>query len=384
MNTFAGKQAKKLSPKQSRAKHSIPNQNHMAVPVDVTDPASWSPETIIQMQRVYGNQQVMRLLSTKKSNTQQAIVQREPADSATLGDYFSSVDLPTSQNDDLLDKFNQQVIYQRLVKAKLNFHKNLRIITDPDEIKDLKAGYSTVLDSIRDSATIYLGYSEDAKRKVQKREQDRYEINMQFWAQEHRVAGGDTDHEAIRGIVEKLIAAEKYNAALAVIVDGYNMDKTNIVEIARKRFPREPNLLGKTMFKQDGIHVYITPKTFASSHEQLVHVVAHELEHARNVQEGVTDEATTEFLAEAVEIISKDMLEENILEFYLDAADALEQWNNMPKIWQFIYWDRFREVRNKVIQRIEDDFLAPTIPRYEKLMDDYRAVKPPVPGMVEP
>ena len=107
-----------------------------------------------------------------------------------------------------------------------------------------------------------------------------------------------------------------------------------------------------------------------------VHTVSHELEHLHQIREGITDEHLSEFLSEAVELIGKDLPRVEIIDFFASAKEALEEWNQIKSDDQLQFWDRFEEVRERVIKEL----MRVDFNEFQETIDGYQAVKKPEPA----
>jgi hypothetical protein len=106
-----------------------------------------------------------------------------------------------------------------------------------------------------------------------------------------------------------------------------------------------------------------------------VHSIAHELEHVRQRRAGIANQDVREFLAEAVEIMSRGMLQERLAGFMDDAGRALFHFNNLPAADRTRLAARFTEVRDQV-RRGFNAASAGDQATHQALMDGYNAVTP--------
>jgi hypothetical protein len=97
--------------------------------------------------------------------------------------------------------------------------------------------------------------------------------------------------------------------------------------------------------------VRVGPSAFTQGYAGLVHTIAHELEHVRQNKLGIADIPLSEFLGESIEIISKDMPDEDVAGFFDDAGRAMDNWDLMNLSDQKKNWIRFLSVRNAVRRR---------------------------------
>ncbi len=163
---------------------------------------------------------------------------------------------------------------------------------------------------------------------------------------------GKVGEETLRVIVNQLNAANQQDTAIRLIMDFYNMNTFGaLIEIFF-----DPTLTGanaetpsKDIPGPDIVRV--GPSAFTQGYAGLVHTIAHELEHVRQNKLGIADIPLSEFLGESIEIISKDMPDEDVAGFFDDAGRAMDNWDLMNLSDQKKNWIRFLSVRNAVRRR---------------------------------
>ena len=152
-------------------------------------------------------------------------------------------------------------------------------------------------------------------------------------------------------LVMGMAAAGSQNSAVRAIIDFYRLDENGLVDIHFDT--ADPNNATTTDQAIPGDSaITISPNAFAQGFAGLVHTIAHEFEHVRQNRVGIADLPISEFLGERIEILSKDMDEEDLPGFMNDATRALQQWNLMPVAQQRANFAKFIEVRNKVRARL--------------------------------
>lgn len=163
---------------------------------------------------------------------------------------------------------------------------------------------------------------------------------------------GKVGEETLGVIVTQLNVANQQDTAIGLIMDFYNMNTFGaLIEIFF-----DPTLTGanaETPSKDipGPDIVKIGPSAFAQGYAGLVHTIAHELEHVRQNKLGIADIPLSEFLGEAIEIISKDMPDEDVAGFFNDAGRAMDNWDLMKLPDQKKNWIKFLAVRNAVRRR---------------------------------
>jgi peptidoglycan hydrolase-like protein with peptidoglycan-binding domain len=163
---------------------------------------------------------------------------------------------------------------------------------------------------------------------------------------------GKVGEETLGVIVPQLNAANQQDTAIRLIMDFYNMNTFGaLIEIFF-----DPTLTGanaETPSKDipGPDIVKVGPSAFAQGYAGLVHTIAHELEHVRQNKLGIADIPLSEFLGEAIEIISKDMPDEDVAGFFNDAGRAMDNWDLMKLPDQKKNWIKFLAVRNAVRRR---------------------------------
>ena len=163
---------------------------------------------------------------------------------------------------------------------------------------------------------------------------------------------GKVGEQTLRVIVTQLNAANQQDTAIRLIMDFYDMNTFGaLIEIFF-----DPTLTGanaETPSKDipGPDIVKIGPSAFTQGYAGLVHTIAHELEHVRQNKLGIADIPLSEFLGESIEIISKDMPDEDVAGFFDDAGRAMDNWDLMKLPDQKQNWIRFLAVRNAVRRR---------------------------------
>jgi peptidoglycan hydrolase-like protein with peptidoglycan-binding domain len=178
---------------------------------------------------------------------------------------------------------------------------------------------------------------------------------QQTWDEDDLDVDGKIGPRTLRALGTRALGIEPtqnipHDALLRIIIDFYKLDQTDMVNISYDPTPRGLN--ANTSNIADGpSEVWIGPAGFAQTWEELVHTVAHELEHVRQTRVGITGENVREFLGERIEILSKGMFEEDFVGFADDITRALALWKSMTPEQQRAHWKEFEEVRNKVRAR---------------------------------
>jgi peptidoglycan hydrolase-like protein with peptidoglycan-binding domain len=164
-------------------------------------------------------------------------------------------------------------------------------------------------------------------------------------------------------MVGELIGLGFQDAAIRLIVDFYNFNEANLLDIFYD--PNETDYAGTDARPNEPVRVDIGPRGLALPFAGIVHTIAHELEHVRQHRHGVgaASPNTREFLGEAIEILSVGMQQEDLESvapggagyvpgFAEDATRALNRWNAMSPNNRHIHRLRFIAVRNRVRARI--------------------------------
>ena len=195
---------------------------------------------------------------------------------------------------------------------------------------------------------------------------------VQRIADAQRISGlavdGKVGRDTLEIFVTELIGLDFPDAAIRLIVDFYNFDEANLLDIQFD--PTEVDNAATDARPNQPVRIFVGPAGLAQPFAGLVHTIAHEYEHVRQHRVGVADADTRGFLAEAIEILSVGMDEEDLDGFVDDADLALDQWNAMPPGDQHTHRLRFIAVRDKVRARIaaatliEQILHAPLLIRY--------------------
>jgi peptidoglycan hydrolase-like protein with peptidoglycan-binding domain len=174
---------------------------------------------------------------------------------------------------------------------------------------------------------------------------------------------GKVGDDTLEHFFTQLRANGQHDAAIRLIVDLYNLgDDDNLLQIF---FDPTVGANASTDFRpNEPVRIRVGPAGISQPYAGVVHTIAHEYEHVRRLKEGIVSAATHEFLGEAIEILSVGMPEEalestapgtpgHVFGFANDASRGLNNWNNMPLADRRTFWWRFRQVRRRVLQRID-------------------------------
>ena len=186
---------------------------------------------------------------------------------------------------------------------------------------------------------------------------------------------GMLDETTLAAIVADMIARGSQNAALQVIVDYYDLDRSHAFNIVFD--PSAPNPTAEAQTLGIGgvgtpgvVHVY--PLAFTLPFAGLVHVVAHELGHVQQVMKGIASLNLREFLSRGIEIESRGMPTESIESdtdidlmirgrppahpgFLQDVNAMLHWWGLMTPAERAAQHLRFRDLRSIVVTRINTE-----------------------------
>jgi hypothetical protein len=186
---------------------------------------------------------------------------------------------------------------------------------------------------------------------------------------------GKVGMNTLRPIVEEYIRLGHHTVPIWMIIDGHNLNTRG----ADVRFGTPTNAADNAETDTTTGAVTIGPNAFAQGYPGLVHTIAHELEHVRQVRAGEANIQTTgQFLAEAVEIMSVGMIPEGLAGFMNDAGNAVAFWNAMPVGDRRTHWARFQQVRNRVTERF-NRLSAAQQATHQATMDAFNAVTAPPP-----
>ena len=171
-------------------------------------------------------------------------------------------------------------------------------------------------------------------------------------------------------------------APIRLIIDFFDLaDDDNLLSVF---FDATVASNASTDFRpNEPVRVRVGPGGMAQPFAGVVHTIAHEFEHVRQLHAGEASRFVHEFLGEAVEIVSAGMPTE-LLEstaadpaaFADDAGRALENWNQMTPAEQTTHRARFLEVRQVVRDRIAAGTPAQQA-LHATLLTDYNAVVVP-------
>jgi hypothetical protein len=183
----------------------------------------------------------------------------------------------------------------------------------------------------------------------------------------------------------RLIAAGNNDAVLHLIVDFFDFrDNGNLISIYF-----DPTIgTGRVPFafvrveEDQPSSIQVGPLGMAQPFEGLVHVVAHEMEHIRQLTSGERNRRTREFLAHALGVMSEGIPEEAIeghdqmtnprppFGFANNARRTVAEWNAMPLANRRRHRERFVQVHDKVFDRIRAGTPEATI--HARLLAEYR------------
>ena len=161
---------------------------------------------------------------------------------------------------------------------------------------------------------------------------------------DHDKGGGDTtqNDSQLWTRIQGLAGEGKHNEAIQLIITTYNMSTADLESIGydasltRANATTSGPIPGKSIVK-------IGPLTFNRSLAALVHTIRHELEHVRQRAAGMTNQSLREFQGEAVEIISKNMPEEDVGGLISDAKRCLKYWKRLGAEEQKSNWETFED-----------------------------------------
>ena len=187
---------------------------------------------------------------------------------------------------------------------------------------------------------------------------------------------GKVGERTLRVMVADLEARGHQNAVIRLIIDFFDMSEFDaLLDI---RF--DPSLTGSNAATGGSLPgpslIRIGVPGFTQGFEGLVHTIAHELEHVKQRRDGIMNQDLREFLAEAIEILSVGMPEEDLAGFFDDARRALRRFDRLSDPEKKTHFARFEEVRAKVQQRFNAaSALEQAV--HQTTMDDYNAVVEP-------
>lgn len=175
------------------------------------------------------------------------------------------------------------------------------------------------------------------------------------------------DQRTLPAMVERLRANNENDAILHLIVDFYDFASNgNLISVyfdptmgtGRVAFAgvrRDPEQAGS---------IQVGPEGMNQPFEGIVHTVAHEMEHIRQLTGGPEASATREFLAHAIGVMAEGIPEESVEDhdqmtdprrpfgFANNARRCVNEWNRMPAADQQQHRERFIQAHDKVFQRI--------------------------------
>ncbi len=175
------------------------------------------------------------------------------------------------------------------------------------------------------------------------------------------------DKLTLPAMVERLKSAGDNDAILRLIVDFYDFaENGNLISVYF-----DPTMgTGKVAFagvrrdaEQAG-SIQVGPEGMNQPFEGIVHTLAHEMEHIRQLTGGPAASATREFLAHSIGVMAEGIPEEAIEDhdqmtnprrpfgFANNARRTVNEWNKMPAADQQQHRDRFLQDHDKVFDRI--------------------------------
>ena len=168
-------------------------------------------------------------------------------------------------------------------------------------------------------------------------------------------------------MVARLKSNNENDAILRLIVDFYDFaENGNLISVYF-----DPTMgTGKVAFagvrrdaEQAG-SIQVGPEGMNQPFEGIVHTLAHEMEHIRQLTGGPAASATREFLAHSIGVMAEGIPEEEIEDhdqmtnprrpfgFANNARRTVNEWNKMPAADQQQHRDRFLQDHDKVFDRI--------------------------------
>lgn len=199
------------------------------------------------------------------------------------------------------------------------------------------------------------------------------------WQRDHGLTvDGKVGRYTLQPIVEAYIDERFRNKAIHLVIDGHNLDPS---PLPRGRFSvfydQSLPTAGKTLKrkKKGPKWVKIGPSAFGS-YEELVHTLAHEMEHVH--QPYGMGRHVKEFRGEATEVLSAGMQLESVEGMMGDATRLLFHWNQMSAKdrYEKTNTDLFNRVREEVRRRLN---ALPPAKRHQKVgkgLPGYKALSP--------
>ena len=149
---------------------------------------------------------------------------------------------------------------------------------------------------------------------------------QQIAAEPALTVDGKIGQQTLREIANQMLAAQRRNSILRLIVDFYKCDETGLLDVFFDPTVTDENAVTHSREIPGPSTVRVGPMAFDQGFEELVHTVVHEFEHVRQRRVGIASLAVREFLGETIEILSKGMLEESLRNFMGDADRLLLFW----------------------------------------------------------
>jgi hypothetical protein len=181
------------------------------------------------------------------------------------------------------------------------------------------------------------------------------------------VPNGLIDDAEILALVERLQRAGEHDALIRLVVDYHRIGEPGMLDVKVDPALARPYQI---VSAGTGMPTTLTFGPASGDPAAIVHTIAHAYEDVRLRRER-RSQASRDFLATKLEVMSKDMPEEALPGFAADAEAALGRFLALERHEQLELWEGFVELRQKVSAR-----LGPTT-GHEALQGRYGAVTQP-------
>jgi hypothetical protein len=174
-----------------------------------------------------------------------------------------------------------------------------------------------------------------------------------FQADWRRSPDGKIGKSSLEPFGRETIAEGYRTRAIRLVVDGHNFGLKNVSRLFYDHTYTANNAITQAVTWGHKSTIKVGKPGVDQGYRGLVHTIAHEVDHANVFAGGAVSEPRFEFQGECVEIISSNMLRENIAGMMSDASRAWTKWQGMTTADKQAMWAMFQNARDVITRRYD-------------------------------